>query len=190
MQVLEDSKSLIINQIISSTLVNCFEIARESIINTVGNILCLSFDLDKMGYKKFEKCELYQNEIIKKELPPQVKKAGKEYKAYYASCLWLIEMKFITEDDFVNLQEIRKRRNVIVHDPATYLFHDYMDSNSCFVFKIQEIINKIDKKCYEDYADILFIEEFTQEELKTAKSGTKIAIDYLAGLVNLKNVEL
>jgi hypothetical protein len=61
-----------------------------------------------------------------------------------ASCLWLKDMKALTDDDLDSIERIRKHRNEIAHELATFVVDAGRDVNISDFPKIRDLMRKID----------------------------------------------
>lgn len=122
-------ESLKSNLIYLSLFITSYEHFRSRIYELPFNFFAVEYD--KGGAKKSEK---YVEEVESKS----------KYRIE-ASLLWFQEMGAIDEDDITIYHKIRKHRNDIVHNLASYLSESDKELNADLYVDLINLFNKIEK---------------------------------------------
>ena len=131
---------------VASLFVTCFEMLKTSIQDRLKGLLCINPTLNEQGELEFDESEDYKTQVSKREiLDNNGKKLSGSYQLFYSSCLWLKENNAITQDDFDEIEKIRKHRNLIAHQPLKLLVDDNFNVNVALMRKSKELLTKIEK---------------------------------------------
>jgi hypothetical protein len=97
----------------------------------------------------------------------------------------LKENGVITKDDIDYLEQIRKHRNLIAHEPLRLLIDENVNINISLLKKSQQLLNKIEKWWIIEF-EIPVNPDFDKMKIdeNEVQSGTTIFLDYLMLVAN------
>jgi hypothetical protein len=111
---------------------------------------------------------------------------------FIASCLWLEKMEAITNNETQEILSIRKHRYEVAHKLPEYIIDDNVNINIKYLFKMQEILKKIDVWWIKE-VELTINPDFknvNREELDV-KSGSMLLLNHLLSILksngNLNN---
>lgn len=133
------------NMLIASLFVTSFEMLKNTIQEKIKSFLCPNSTYNAQGEFEYEISNEYRSDVLDKNIPGINRKRTPEYHLFYSSCLWLRENSVLTKTDFLSLQQIRKHRNLIAHEPVRLLIDENLNVNMELLRKAQGLLNKIEK---------------------------------------------
>ena len=168
------------NLLVASLFVTSFEMLKTSVQDRIKGILCINSSFNNEGELEFEISEDYKSQVLERHIGTIDRHKQPDFHLFYSSCLWLKDKNAINKKEMKELQQIRKHRNLISHNPLKLLVDDNTNVNITLLKKSQELLTKIEKwwivkfeiPANPDY-DGLEIDE-TQ-----IHSGTTIFLDFL-----------
>jgi len=116
------------NLILASLYLSAYELLKTTIIDNILNF----FSTDYINGKPV-KSRQYQDEIIRvdKDL-------------LRASCLWLVKVDVISQDEMEEIQAIRRHRNEIAHELPKLLLDSELNLKLDYFIRIRELLGKIE----------------------------------------------
>jgi hypothetical protein len=173
------------NLLVASLFMTSFEMLKTSIQDRIKSFLCFNAKLNNEGELEYEVSDDYRNQVLEKIIPNIDGRKYRDYHLYYSSCLWLKVNNVINQSDIVELEKIRKHRNLIAHNPLKLLVDDRININVELLKKSQELLKKIEKWWIVEY-EIPVNPDFDGQEIDESKvqSGISILLDYLMEIAN------
>lgn len=173
------------NLLVASLFVTSFEMLKTSIQDRIKAFLCFDSKFNDEGELEYEISEDYRIQILEREIRNIDRKKYRDFHLFYSSCLWLKENNVIDENDILELQNIRKHRNLIAHNPVKLLVDDNTDINIGLLNKAQELLTRIEKWWIIEF-EIPVNPDFDGREIneEEVSSGTAIFLDYLMEIAN------
>ena len=171
---------------VASLFVTSFEMLKTSIQDRIKSFLCLNATLNEQGELEFDESEDYKTQVSKREiLGINGKKLSVSYHLFYSSSLWLKESDAITQDDFDEIEKIRKHRNLIAHEPLKLLVDDNFNVNIELLRKSKELLTKIEKWWIIE-VEIPLNPDFDGKKIDESEvlSGSMIFLNYLMEIAN------
>lgn len=126
--------------------------------------------------KDFYKVPKGREMILDERYHEEVKKLDKHILT--ASCLWLEDMKVISEDEVDEISKIRIHRNEIAHELPRLLIDSDLKVNIDYLIRIKELVEKIDAFWEKTELSIVGIDDFEE-----AKSGRMLILDHIFSAV-------
>ena len=173
------------NLLVASLFVTSFEMLKTSIQGRIKDFLCLNATLNEQGELEFDESEDYKTQVSEREIVHINRRKYRDYHLFYSSSLWLKENNVIIQDDFDEIEKIRKHRNLIAHEPLKLLVDDNINVNIALLKKSQELLKKIEKWWIIEY-EIPANPDFDEQEIDESlvQSGSSIFLDYLMEIAN------
>lgn len=188
MEKLLNKDSVRNNLILASLFVTSFEMLKSSIQDRIKGFLCLDSELNEDGEIVFEISNDYKTQVLKRVISGINRKNTRDYHLFYSSCLWLKEKNVIDYNDLLEIEKIRKHRNLISHNPLKLLIDENININKVLLKESQILLKKIEKWWILNF-EIPINPKFNGKEIdeRDIKSGRTIFLDYLVSSVNCKN---
>jgi len=173
------------NLIIASLFVTSFEMLKTSIQDRIKSFLCLNATLNKQVEMEHEISTEYKTNVLERAIPSIDRRKSRDYHLFYSSCLWLKDNNVINQNDIVDIEQIRKHRNLIAHNPVKLLVDDNTNINIALLKKSQTLLSKIEKWWIIEF-EIPVNPDFDGKIIdeNEVQSGTTVFLDYLMEIAN------
>jgi hypothetical protein len=168
------------NLLVASLFVTSFEMLKTSVQDRIKGFLCFNSSLNSEGELEFEISDDYKTQVLERVIPNIDRRKYRDYHLFYSSCLWLKDNNVINQSEINELEQIRKHRNLISHNPLKLLVDDNTNINVSLLKKSQELLTKIEKWWIIEF-EIPVNPDFDGQEIDESQvqSGTSIFLDYL-----------
>jgi len=171
--------------LVASLFVTSFEMLKTTVQGKIRDFLCINAALNDQGEFEYEISDQYRYEILGRKIPHIDKRKTRDYHLFYSSCLWLKENSVITKEDINYLEQIRKHRNLIAHEPLRLLIDENANININLLKKSQQLLNKIERWWILEF-EIQVNPDFDGKKINEGdvQSGMTIFLDYLMLVAN------
>ncbi|MBP9056354.1 MAG: hypothetical protein KBF69_08200 [Saprospiraceae bacterium] len=168
------------NLLVASLFVTSFEMLKTSVQDRIKGCLCFNSSFNSEGELEFEISDEYKKQVLDRIIPNIDRRKYRDYHLFYSSCLWLQDNNVIDQSDINELEQIRKHRNLISHNPLKLLVDDNININISLLKKSQELLTKIEKWWIIEF-EISGNLDFDGQEIDESQvsSGTSIFLDYI-----------
>ena len=100
-------------------------------------------------------------------------------------------MEALTKEDIDNVVKIREHRHKIAHELPTFLVDDAVNINIAYIYKMQELLTKIDVWWFNQAELSLHPDLFTDTtQIVGVKSGLMLILEHLLSLLPSKQEPL